>query len=142
MVKKRTPVVLTKDNQESLSFGFDELSDVSYVKASNDSDFFVSFLQRLKKYCQLSWSGIRTAQRHGFGTESIDVGSLNEGARSRVPSQLKKLLVLRITGDNHTFLGYRKGNTFQVLSFENILLRNARYWAFLVNNSFFRQNKG
>lgn len=118
MVKKKTPTVLTREKQESLSFGFDELADVSYVKASNDSDFFISFIQRLKKYCLLSWSGIRTAQRHGFGTESIDVATLNEGARSRTPSQLKKILVLRATGDNHAFLGYRKGNVFQVLFIE------------------------
>lgn len=119
MVKKKTPPPpAIKGEPEALSFGFDELTDISYTDASKDSEFFISLLQRMKKYCQLSWSGIRTAQRHGFGTESIEVKSLNEGARNRIPSQLNKLLVLRATGNNHAFLGYRKGNVFQVLFIE------------------------
>ena len=119
MVKKKTPTLPSvKKEPEVLSFGFDELTDISYTDASNDSEFFVSFIQRMRKYCLLSWSGIRTAQRHSFGTESIEVKFLNEGARNRVPSQLNKLLVLRASGDNHAFLGYRKGNVFQVLFIE------------------------
>lgn len=35
-----------------------------------------------------------------------------------VPSGLGKLLVLRATGNNHAFLGYRDGNVFQVLFIE------------------------
>ena len=35
-----------------------------------------------------------------------------------VPSGLTKLLVLRATGNNHAFLGYRDGSVFQVLFIE------------------------
>lgn len=61
---------------------------------------------------------VRTTQRHGFGTESIDVALLKEGAKEMVPSGLTKLLVPRATGNNHALLGYRDGSVFQVLFIE------------------------
>ena len=66
----------------------------------------------------MSWDDIRTTQRHGLGSETIKVDSLSKKAKDLVPSGLRKLLVLRATGDNHAFLGYRDGNVFQVLFIE------------------------
>lgn len=118
MIKKKTPAVVVPESRNLLSFSFKELRDISYPKAKNDSDFFVDFIQHLRNFCILNWNELRTTQRHGLGTESIEVDSLKEGARSMVPSGLKKLLVLRATGDNHAFLGYRDGSVFQVLFIE------------------------
>lgn len=118
MIKKRIPVAVIPEARNQLSFGFKDLRDVSYVKAKNDSDYFVDFIQHLRKFCSLNWNDVRTTQRHGLGTESIDVVSLKEGAKDLVPSGLNKLLVLRATGNNHAFLGYRDGSVFQVLFIE------------------------
>jgi len=118
MIKKRTPSIVIPESRNSLSFGFKDLRDVSYVKANNDSGYFVDFIQHLRKFCSLNWNDVRTTQRYGLGTESIDVSSLKEGVKKLVPSGLTKLLVLRATGNNHAFLGYRDGSVFQVLFIE------------------------
>lgn len=118
MVKKKTPLLPNKEESETLSFGFAELINISYTNAVNDSKFFINYLQHLQKFCQLSWKGIRTSQRHSFGAELIDVKSLSAKAQQQIPSGLDKLLVLRATGNNHSFLGYRKGNVFQVIFIE------------------------
>jgi len=118
MIKKRTPSPVFSEPRSNLSFGFKDLRDISYVKAKNDSSFFVDFIQHLRKFCSLNWNDVRATQRHGFGTESIDVASLKSNAKTHVPSGLTKLLVLRATGNNHAFLGYRDGNVFQVLFIE------------------------
>ena len=118
MIKKRVPSVVILEPRNYLSFGFKDLRDVSYVKAKNDSGYFVDFIQHLRRFCSLNWNDVRTTQRHGFGTESIDVASLKDGAKELVPSGLTKLLVLRATGNNHALLGYRDGSVFQVLFIE------------------------
>lgn len=118
MIKKRTPVAVFPEPRKNLSFGFKDLRDISYVNAKNDSVYFIDFIQHLHKFCSLNWNDVRTTQRHGLGTESIDVTTLKEGAKNLVPSGLSKLLVLRATGNNHVFLGYRDGNVFQVLFIE------------------------
>lgn len=118
MIKKKSPTVLIQEARKDLTFGFGDLRDVSYVKAKSDSSFFIDFIQHLRQFCKLNWNDVRTTQRHGYGTETIEVKSLNEGVKSQVPSGLTKLLVLRATGDNHAFLGYRDGNVFQVLFIE------------------------
>ena len=118
MIKKRPLVAVVPELRNSLTFGFKDLRDVSYVKAKNDSVYFVDFIQHLRKFCSLNWNEVRTTQRHGLGTESIDVASLKESVKDQVPSGLTKLLVLRATGNNHAFLGYRDGSVFQVLFIE------------------------
>lgn len=118
MIKKRPLVAVVSEPRNSLSFGFKDLRDISYVKAKNDSVYFVDFIQHLRKFSALNWNDVRTTQRHGLGTESIEVECLKEGAKAMVPSGLTKLLVLRATGNNHAFLGYRDGSVFQVLFIE------------------------
>ena len=118
MVKKKYPILPNTEDNEALSFGFAELINISFTNAANDSKFFINYLQHLQKFCQLSWKGIRTSQRHSFGAEPIDVKSLSAKAQQHIPSGLDKLLVLRATGNNHSFLGYRKSNVFQVLFIE------------------------
>ena len=81
MIKKRTPIAVIPEPRNQLSFGFKDLRDISYTKAKNDSDYFVDFIQHLRKFCALNWNDIRTTQRHGLGTESIDVASLKDGAK-------------------------------------------------------------
>jgi hypothetical protein len=103
---------------QKVSFGFSEIRDVSFVKARNDSNFFIDYIHHLKSFCNMTWDEIRTTQRHGFGSETIGVNKLSRKALQRVPFGLRKLIVLRATGDNRVFLGYRDGNMFQILFIE------------------------
>ena len=118
MIKKKSPSVLMQEVRKDLSFGFGDLRDASFIKAKNDSDFFIDFIFHMRQFCKMNWNDVRTTQRHGYGTETIDVKCLNDGIMSQVPTGLTKLLVLRATGNNHAFLGYRDGNVFQVLFIE------------------------
>ena len=118
MLKQIPTESLTKLTNEKVVFGFSELRNISYREARNNSAFFIDFIDRLKKYCQLTWNDLRTSQRHGFGTESIPVTKLRERVLAHIPPELIKLLVLRATGNNHVFLGYRDRNIFQVIFVE------------------------
>lgn len=106
------------NDRQKVVFGFSEIRDVSYVTARNDSHFFVDYIHHLKSFCNMTWNEMRTTQRHGFGSETIGVNKLTQKALQRIPSGLRKLIVLRATGNNHVFLGYRDGNVFQVLFIE------------------------
>lgn len=118
MIRKLSPQTGGQIKAPNVVFGFSELREISFKDAKRDSAFFVDFILHLRKFCQLSWDDIRTTQRHGLGSETIKVDSLSKKAKDLVPSGLRKLLVLRATGDNHAFLGYRDGNVFQVLFIE------------------------
>ena len=107
-----------KPQQTKVVFGFSSLKPVSYVDAKNDSRFFIDFLKRLKMLSGLEWNTLWTTQRHGLGTEMIGRETLRSSIQKMVPEDMKNIIVLRATGDNHAFLGYRDGNVFQVLFIE------------------------
>lgn len=104
--------------QDKIVFGFSELRPFSYVDSHNDSSFFISFLDRLKKLSNVDWNTVNTSARHSFGLEKMPVASLTAAARTHVPEGMTSLLVFRATGDNHAFLGYRDNNVFQVIFIE------------------------
>ena len=103
---------------EQVSFGFSELRAYSYTEGSKDGRFFIDFLARLKKLCSVDWNTINVSNRHSFGTEKMSVKKLMPAARQAVPAGMDSLTVLRATGDNHAFLGYREGNIFQIIFIE------------------------
>ncbi len=105
-------------SQENIVFGFSELRAYSYVDSRNDSDFFISFLGRLKKLSSIDWKAANTSARHSLGMEKMNVNSMTQAAQVHVPVGMTSLLVFRATGDNHVFLGYREGNVFQVIFIE------------------------
>ena len=105
-------------NRKKISFGFSELRDISFPKAKNDQAFFIQFIQRLKKYSQLDWNTLYQTQRHGFGTEYIEIKTMTKAAQELVSMDMERLIALRATGDNHVFLGYRDGDVFQVVFIE------------------------
>ena len=76
--------------QERIVFGFSELRPYSYVNSHNDSLFFISFLERLKKLCSLDWNTVNTSARHSFGLEKMHVDSLTAVARQHVPVGMSK----------------------------------------------------
>ena len=105
--------------KSTVSFGFSELREYSYVNENTNGKFFIEFLDRLKKLSAIDWNTINVSARHSFGTEKISVKNLTESAQNLVPAGMKSLLVLRAIGDNHAFLGYRDGNIFQIIFIES-----------------------
>ena len=103
---------------EKLVFGFSKLKPLSFVEAKNDSDFFINFLVRLQKLSDLDWNTVLRTQRHGFGKEFIEVSDLKPSAQHFLSDDVKKLMVLRSSGDNHPFLGIREGNVFHIIFIE------------------------
>lgn len=104
--------------QERIVFGFSELRPFSYVNSHNDSSFFISFFDRLKKLSCLDWNAVNTSARHSFGLEKMPVDSLTVAAKQHVPEGMTSLLVFRSSGNNRVFLGYRNHNVFQVIFIE------------------------
>lgn len=103
---------------EKIVFGFSEIRPYSYVDSHNDSSFFISFLDRLKKLSSIDWNTANTSARHSFGMEKMRVCDMTKAAQTHVPEGMESLLVFRATGDNHVFLGYREDNIFQVIFIE------------------------
>ena len=119
-LKKPTAAsVKVEIQQDNIVFGFSEIRPFSYIDCRNDSGFFISFIERLKKLSSLTWKVIGTSGRHSFGLEKIETKYLTPGAKTHVPNGMESLLVFRATGDNHAFLGYRDGNTFQIVFIEH-----------------------
>lgn len=116
--KARPSVVEIGKANERIVFGFSELRPYSYVRSHNDSDFFISFLNRLKKLSSIDWNTANSSARHSFGFEKMNVNTMTDAAKNCVPEGMTSLLVFRATGDNHVFLGYREGNVFQVIFVE------------------------
>ena len=116
--KSQPKAVEVGKTQEKIVFGFSELRTYSYVDSQNDSDFYISFLDRLKKLSSIDWKTANTSSRHSFGIEKMNVSNMAKAAQNHVPVDITSLLVFRATGDNHVFLGYRDGNTFQVIFIE------------------------
>ena len=104
--------------QERIVFGFSELRPYSYVNCHNDSSFFISFFERLKKLSSLDWNTVNTSARHSFGFEKMQADSVSAAAKQHVPVGMTSLMVFRASGDNHVFLGYRDNNVFQVIFIE------------------------
>ena len=104
--------------RDRIVFGFSELRPYSYVDSHNDSGFFISFLDRLKKLSSIDWNTANVSTRHSYGLEKMNVCDMTRAAQSHVPEGMSSLLVFRATGDNHVFLGYREENVFQVIFVE------------------------
>lgn len=118
---KKTPKVLTISRQRveeppKVTFGFEHLHNFSWTE-TKDVRFFKDFLSHLQKFSTMTWQAIYGSPRHGLGTETLPVSSIRPQIFG-IPNEIQKLLVLRATGDNHPFLGYRDKDTFQVVFIE------------------------
>lgn len=115
LVKTEKPIENKVGQRQYVSFSFDLLHDVSYTECKNP-DFFIRFLQRMKKLCLLGWNEINLSPRHSFGYEKIPIKDIKKD--THITKGVDYLLALRATGDNHAFLGFREGNVFKVIFIE------------------------
>ncbi len=99
-------------------FSFKYICNYSFDKCK-DVSFFKEFLIRLQKLSTLGWKKIALSDRHSFGIEKIDVSQIKP--KEKLPPFITddmKLDVFRATGDNHPFVGIRKGRTFYIFFIE------------------------
>lgn len=127
--KRNKPLIKQVPKNDSISkgklddidypvFSFKYLQDVSLASCRNHT-FFVEFLQRLKKLCELGWKQIETSGRHSFGTEKLDVNKIIPMNRPAIMTRdVDFLTVFRATGSNHSFLGIRDDVLFHVIFIE------------------------
>jgi hypothetical protein len=117
--KQEETIKISKKPDDSYPvFCFKYLQPYSYNKCS-DPEFFIEFLERLKKLGSLGWKGINTAARHSFGYEKIPKKQLKPTSFPPIiTEEVKELTVFRATGNNHPFLGIRVNDTFQVIFIE------------------------
>lgn len=102
--------------KQYISFSFELLHDASYTDC-NEPQFFICFLKRLKKLCELDWNEINKSQRHSFGYEKIPITAIKKDIS--IARDIDYLYSFRATGSNHVFLGFREGNIFKVVFIES-----------------------
>lgn len=107
-----------RQSPDNLTFDFTELRPISYSKAKRDGEFFIKFLERLKKLGNLDLKSIYASDKHSFGMEKMKADNLTSSAKQYLPAGVNSLTVFRATGDNHVFLGIRNKNIFQVMFVE------------------------
>lgn len=71
--------------RDRIVFGFSELRPYSYVDSHNDSGFFISFLDRLKKLSSIDWNTANVSAHHSYGLEKMNVCDMTRAAQSHVP---------------------------------------------------------
>ena len=118
---KQNPISISKEKSDELDypiFSFKYLQDISYLE-SEDADFLAKFINRLHKLSILGWKGIRTSQRHSFGTEQLEYNQIKP--KDKIPSFITpetKFTVFRAHGDNRPFLGIQDKNIFYIIFIE------------------------
>lgn len=88
------------------------------IKPKKDYKFYTDFLLRLKMISNASWELIEKSNRHGIGTETMDVSKIKVKLPPFVTPDVKHLSVFRANGDNRPFLGIRNKNLFHVIFLE------------------------
>lgn len=71
------------------------------------------FLDKLRELGKLTWSQIKSAPRHGHGTELIPIIRLKRPKPSFLPADVERLIAFRFHG-KASMLGYRERNVFHV----------------------------
>ncbi|MCC8114125.1 MAG: hypothetical protein LIP03_09075 [Bacteroidales bacterium] len=115
---EKKPVEKITPQYENVVFSFKYLQPVSYTEC-RDLSFFISWVNRLNKYSQLTWTDLYTSQRHSFGTENIPIHSLKRQPNLPKDFEADSLIALRATGSNHPMLGFRENNIYHVVFLES-----------------------
>ena len=116
-IQKKLNVQLDRiTNPPTVTFGFRYLTEASW-KDEKNVVFFKDFIRHLTLFSNLTWQGLYQSPRHGLGTEKIPLKSIKIQIQD-IPNELETLLALRATGDNHSFLGFRRNDVFEIVCIE------------------------
>ena len=116
--------VISRSEVETLTsinyplFSFRYFNDVSLRDCVNPQ-FFISFLNRLKKLSVLGWEEIRQSNRHSYGMEPIPQNQVkHNGLLPSFVTREVELHVFRAVGDNRVMVGLQEGKLFHVFFVE------------------------
>lgn len=91
---------------------------MSSINCCKNATFFFKFLERLQKLSDLGWRGIRSSQRHAFGTEKIPTKIIKPKLPKFITDDVTHLTAFRANGNNLPFLGIQRGIFFHVIFIE------------------------
>ena len=100
------------DKLQYVSFSFRHLQ-LSYHIADCDNCDKIALLERMAKLCCLTWYQVYSAERHGFGTETIRRSSIRPTLPSVVTPETT-IIAFRFSGLK-PMVGFRTREIFQVL---------------------------
>ena len=86
--------------------------------SKGDYKFYSEFVERLKKFDNLTWNQINISDRNGFGTEKMPIQQIKLQLPKSITPEITHLLVFRANGDNRPFLGLRNGIIFHIIFIE------------------------
>ncbi|KPH08852.1 hypothetical protein [Rhizobium acidisoli] len=95
-------------------FSFEMMvADTGYSVNCCQNDDQAALARQLFALSRLSWRDIKSAHRHGLGTEKMERGSIKAPLPASVTEDVT-FLVLRFNGKK-AMIGYRDGRTFHIL---------------------------
>lgn len=114
-IKKDVSVNPRVENYPTFSFKY--LQKCSY-DSCRDTNFFIDFLERLKKLSELDWNEINKSDRHSYGWEKIKIKNIKKALPPFITDDVEYLLAFRANGNNLPFLGLREKNIFHIIFIE------------------------
>lgn len=74
----------------------------------------IGVITRFHKFSEFGWENIRFSHKHSLGMESIPIDEITSELPSIVTPDVKKVHLLRASGDNRAMIGLQEGKIFHV----------------------------
>ncbi|WP_426227406.1 hypothetical protein [Pararhizobium sp. DWP3-4] len=95
-------------------FSFEKMAaDTGYSVTCCQNDDQAALSRQLFTLSRLTWRDIKSAPRHGLGTEKMDRASIDAPLPKSITEDVT-FLILRFNGKK-AMIGYRDGRTFHIL---------------------------
>lgn len=94
-------------------FSFRYLREESYTD-TKDYKFLSGVITRFHKFSEFGWENIRFSHKHSLGMESIPIDEITSELPSIVTPDVKKVHLLRASGDNRAMIGLQEGKIIHV----------------------------
>lgn len=94
-------------------FSFRYLKEESYTD-TKDYKFLSGVITRFHRLSEFGWENIRASHKHSLGMESIPKDEITSELPSIVTPDVKKVHLLRASGDNRAMIGLQEGKIFHV----------------------------
>lgn len=111
----KTPEITRGVSKDHLfpNFNLATIQSGKYCLSSCNKDEQAAFVTKLHTLSKVQWKQIKTAPRHGLGTEKIDKNAIKEPMPKEVTEDVT-LLSIRFSG-KAPMVGYQSGQTFNIL---------------------------
>lgn len=111
-----TSFELVKTAVEQKNIGVNEILSLSKIDYTDTKDykFLSGVITRFHKFSEFGWENIRFSHKHSLGMESIPIDEITSESPSIVTPDVKKVHLLRASGDNRAMIGLQEGKIFHV----------------------------